>query len=343
MYGVSIDWLIFTPHNVNMNNISKETRAVLNTIKQYGSMRSTELVKMLKVSAKTAHKHLSKLLDEQLIKKTGTTPRVFYVASENSDNDRVAFNEGNQFIEQNYIYVSPSGEMIRGMDGFQVWCQKNNFDFEKEGKIFSEKIKSIKKLKKDGLISSKKIILSGKKNLYLDNIFFSDFYNFDHFGKTKLGQLVYLGKSSQNKELISEIAKIVSPAIKSIIEKYNIKFICFIPPTIDRKVQFMEVFKKRLKLDLSEIYAVKIPSLTKVPQKTLRRLEDRIINAKTTIAVNPNQIVDANVLIIDDATGSGATLNETAHKIKGIAIKNIKIIGYSVVGSYKGFDVISEV
>jgi len=52
------------------------------------------------------------------------------------------------------------------------------------------------------VISAKKTILSGKKELHLDNIFFSDFYNLDHFGKTKLGQLVYLGKSSQNKELI---------------------------------------------------------------------------------------------------------------------------------------------
>ena len=78
-------------------------------------------------------------------------------------------------------------------------------------------------------------------------------------------------------------------------------------------------------------------------QKTLRKLNDRIINAKTTIAVSPRQIIDSNVLIIDDATGSGATLNETAGKIRNIAKRKIKIIGYSVIGSYKGFDVISEV
>jgi predicted amidophosphoribosyltransferase len=91
------------------------------------------------------------------------------------------------------------------------------------------------------------------------------------------------------------------------------------------------------------VIATKIPSVTRVPQKTLRKLEDRIMNAKTTIAINPNQKIDANVLIIDDATGSGATLNETAGKLRNVAKKKIKIIGYSVVGSYKGFDVISEV
>ena len=80
-----------------------------------------------------------------------------------------------------------------------------------------------------------------------------------------------------------------------------------------------------------------------MPQKTLRKLKDRIVNAKTTIVVNPTQKINSNILIIDDATGSGATLNETAGKIRKIAKKGIKIIGYSVVGSYKGFDVISEV
>lgn len=329
---------------MHMEDISKETKKVLETIKQYGPLRSTELVKMLGVSIKTVYKHLGKLIDEQLITKTGTTPKVFYSAKNDHADSRIVLDENDRLIEQEYIHVSPSGEMTRGVDGFQSWCKKNGADFSKEKKLFSQKLKSIQKMKNNGVISAKKTILSGNGTLYLDDIFFSDFYTFDHFGKTKLGQLVYLGKSSQNKGLIAEIAKNVRPAIEGIIEKYNIRFVCFIPPTIDRKVQFLDILKKRLKLDLPEITAIKIPTTTKVPQKTLRKLEDRIVNAKSTIAVNPNQKVNSNVLIIDDATGSGATLNETANKIRNIASKkNIKIIGYSVVGSYKGFDVISEV
>lgn len=49
----------------------------------------------------------------------------------------------------------------------------------------------------------------------------------------------------------------------------------------------MEVLKKELKLNLAEITARKVPSLTKISQKTLRKLEDRVINAKKTIAINP--------------------------------------------------------
>lgn len=326
-----------------MLNISKEANNLLEAIRLYGPIRSSELAKKLSVSPKTIFKHLTNLLDEQLIKKVGTAPKIFYVVSESHESDLAVVSQEDQIIEQNYIFVSPSGEMVRGIEGFQVWCQKNKLDFAKEKKTLTQKIVATQKLKKNGAISAKKTILSGKKELYLDNIFFSDFYNLDHFGKTKLGQLVYLGKSSQNKELIREVAKLIRPTIKGLIEKYDIKLLCYIPPTIDRKIQFLEVLKKSLQIDLPEIKAVKIASATKVPQKTLRKLEDRIINAQTTIAVNPNQIINGNVLIIDDATGSGATLNETARKIRKIANGNIKIISYSVVGSFKGFDVISEV
>jgi predicted amidophosphoribosyltransferase len=105
----------------------------------------------------------------------------------------------------------------------------------------------------------------------------------------------------------------------------------------------MTILNHSLQINLPEITATKIPSLTKVPQKTLRKLSDRIVNAQSTIAINPNQNINGNVLILDDAVGSGATLNETARKIKNISMQKIKVYGYAVVGSRKGFDVISEV
>lgn len=50
-----------------------------------------------------------------------------------------------------------------------------------------------------------------------------------------------------------------------------------------------------------------------------------------------------NILLIDDAVGSGSTLNETARQIREKGICNDKIIGLAITGSFKGFDVISEV
>jgi len=229
------------------------------------------------------------------------------------------------------------------LSGFNDWCLKSNLNFEKEKKLYSKRLKDLGSLKQDGLISAKKRILSGTNDMAIDEVFFGDFYTFDHYGKTKLGQLIYIAKTSQNIDLIREITASIRPSILKLIKKYSIQQVCFIPPTIDRKIQIMDELKKSLNLDLAEVKIEKVASKTKIAQKTLRKLEDRIINAKTTIAINPNQPITANILIIDDATGSGATLNETAKKIQNIANKKVKIIGYTVVGSYKGFDIISEI
>jgi predicted amidophosphoribosyltransferase len=48
------------------------------------------------------------------------------------------------------------------------------------------------------------------------------------------------------------------------------------------------------------------------------------------------------VLLIDDAIGSGATLNETAMKLKETGMAK-EVIGFAIVGSMKGFEVIREV
>ena len=45
------------------------------------------------------------------------------------------------------------------------------------------------------------------------------------------------------------------------------------------------------------------------------------ISKEANIAVDPRKKIQSNVLIIDDAVGSGATLNEVAKKIKKISSK----------------------
>lgn len=326
-----------------MNNLTLETKAILDIIKKFGPLRSSEIVKISKISIKNVYKHLSRLLDEDLVKKSGSTPKVFYSIKKEENEEIEIKNLNDYLIEQSYIYLSPEGEIVRGVNGFNVWCKKNSFNFIKEKDNFQKKLKELQKKKKNGLFSAKdKILSSITKDLYLDDIYFSDFYTIDHFGKTKLGQLVYVGKTSQNKEIVKEIVKNIRPVIKELIDKKNIKQVGFVPPTIDRKIQFMDILKKELHINLKEVQIDKITEKIKIPQKTLRKIEDRIINARESIVVSPSQVISGNVLIIDDATGSGATLNETAKKIKNIN-KNIKVFAYSVVGSYKNFDVINEI
>lgn len=79
-----------------------------------------------------------------------------------------------------------------------------------------------------------------------------------------------------------------------------------------------------------------------VPQKTLSKIEDRVENAKQTIRVNDMRSFN-NILIIDDAVGLGVTINETAKKFRERKIAKNKIYGLTIVGSFKGFEIISEV
>lgn len=328
-----------------MSKLTNQTLAVYNEIDKFGPIRPFELASKIGISIKNTYKHLGRLLDEQMIKKTGHTPRVYYKinADEEVRVDSSGFDD--LFIEQNYIYVSPTSQMLRGIKGFAAWCNKNNFDIKKEKQTLVKKLNKISSLRKNGVISARHKLVENKnkQEIFLNHLYYGDFYTIDHFGKTKLGQLVYVGKSSQNKEVTGEVAGLIKQHLINLIAHHKIRMIGFIPPTVDRKMQFMSFLNQSLKIDLPELIISKVSTPTKVAQKTLRKFEDRVLNAKETIAVNPNQKINGNVLLIDDAVGSGSTLNQTAGKIKKISHKDIKVIGYSVVGSMKGFEVISEV
>jgi len=91
------------------------------------------------------------------------------------------------------------------------------------------------------------------------------------------------------------------------------------------------------KIDIS-----KVQNLVPVQQKSLKKIDDRILNAQKTIQIDSSK-VGKNVLLIDDVTGSGATLNQTAKKI--IEKNNAQnVYAFTITGSAKSgvFDVISE-
>jgi len=169
-----------------------------------------------------------------------------------------------------------------------------------------------------------------------------DFYSYEIFGKTKLGQLLLYAKQSQDREMINQIADMAKPIVDQLIRKYKIDGVGFIPPTVKRDLQFMKQFKTRLNLNIGEINIVKLKTPIIIPQKTLSKIEDRIINAKQTIQIDGEKKYN-NILLIDDAVGSGSTLNEVAKKIRQKNVCKGMIIGLAVVGSFKGFEVISEV
>jgi orotate phosphoribosyltransferase-like protein len=103
----------------------------------------------------------------------------------------------------------------------------------------------------------------------------------------------------------------------------------------------MHYLKTGLAITIPLINIQKIPGKIPIPQKSLSSLGERINNANTTFTIPEEQRYN-KILLIDDAVGSGATLNQIAKKIKEKGTSSY-IIGLAIVGSFKGFDVITDV
>lgn len=319
-------------------------KRIVDYIEQRGQVTVKEMEDFFGISRQGLFKHLPGLLAGGEIVKTGRPPKVFYMLADAPLRAAgpLLDKKTTETIEEEYTYVTPSGQIMKGVAGFEYWCGKQKLDSAKAAGDYVKLLEKYRGFKTDGLIDGLAKMKATFDEVFLDQVFYLDFYSIERFGKTKLGQLLLYAKQSQDKALIKEIAEMLRPRILDIIKKYKIDRIGFIPPSVKREVQLMKELEKRLKLDIPTIKLIKVKTPVTVPQKTLSKLEDRIENASKTIIVEENTQF-RNLLLIDDAVGSGATLNETARSIRRRKICKGKITGLALVGSFKGFDVVSEV
>ena len=296
------------------------------------------------ITARGVRKQLKNLLDKGILIKIGKPPRVYYLLKEEKKKYLV---EGvdktiKKIIDERYLFISLTGESKYGWDGFLSWCEKTKQDPIKTSKDYISTLKKFDAFRKDGLIDGLPKMKNTFREVFLNKLFYLDFYSIERFGKTKLGQMLLYAKQSQNVRLMHELVKEINPKVMSIIDKYDIDGVLFVPPTVKREIQFMRELERMLRLPVRIISVGKIRTDIAIPQKTLSKLVDRIENARHTIVVEDTGSF-RNVLIIDDAVGSGATINETAKQIKKRSLVRGKVIGLAITGSFKGFDVISEV
>ncbi|MEK7168597.1 MAG: hypothetical protein AAB778_01135 [Patescibacteria group bacterium] len=317
-------------------------------IKKRDHARVEDIRREFKLGTSIIHRHLIKLIKEGDINKLGKPPLVFYTYDPTTKkvNSDLISTEDNDFLLKNYLYISPVGDIKYGIEGFQDWVTRI-----KQEKylipLVSEYIKYRKNTNKfrnnDGLLNGFKKLKATFNKVYLDKVFFSDFYALPKFGKTMLGQKLLYAKQTQSEFLTEEVSKQVLIDVNKVIRRYKIDAVAFIPPTVPRRIQFIKELEKSINLNLPKLLLTKAyPSGVLIAQKTLSKLEERIENAKKSILVKDQNINYGKILVIDDAIGSGSTLNEVAAKIKKVSPKT-KVYGYSIVGSFKGFDVISEV
>lgn len=322
----------------------KTSQKIIKILEEKGQISPSELNRLLGLSDRAVRKQLKKLYEEGILDKKGKPPRVFYYLKAVKDVEALEFSISRsckKIIDVHFVAITPTGNWKEGTDAFVYFCKKRDLLLEKSAEDYCEIFKKYDVFKKDGLIDGLAKMQSTFDEVYLDTLYYLDFYSIERFGKTKLGQMLLYAKQSQNIKFINELIVLIKPIIESLVESKKIDAVGFIPPTVKREVQIMKEIEVGLNLSKPHVSIVKVQNDIAVPQKTLSKLFDRVENAKETIVVTGSQKFN-KVLLIDDAIGSGSTLNETAKQLKAKGVAK-EVIGLAITGSFKGFDVISEV
>lgn len=305
-----------------------------------------EITFKLGTSKQMVHRVLAKLVNLGELEKFGTPPYVFYRKKKvASPNELIEVSlEKEQFLKKEFLLITETGEMLEGIGGFAHWCTQRKLPVLKTiDEFISTKAKYAPFYTADGVIAGTQKLMTtqGFEQIYLDQLFYLDFYAIERFGKTRLGTLLHYAKQGQNKFLMRLMMDEIGPRIQKLIAQINADAAGFAPPTLKRETQIMDFIKRSLTLSVAEINIQKVSGIIPVPQKSLSKLTERISNANNTFAVFGNQKFE-KALLIDDAVGSGATLNQIAQKIKEKGIAKT-VIGLAIVGSFKGFDVITDI
>jgi hypothetical protein len=318
---------------------------ILEILSKSKEIRLHDLIEMTGVSRQMVHRAIRNLLETKKIQKVGSAPKTFYKLYSSSQPQIYQLNETDQrFLQEHFLLVTETGSRLTGVDALIHWCNRQKLPIEKTaGEFMVTRKKYLAWFQPNGLIDGSEKIQSTKgfERIGLDFVYYLDFYAIERFGKTRLGTLLHLAKQGQNRKLMQEIVELSRDRILALITEQRIDAVGYIPPTIKREVQFMRVLEQKLNLPLPHISLVKVRGEITVPQKALSKIEDRISNARFSIMITEKRKFK-KVLLIDDAVGSGATMNETALKLKDNDLA-VNVIGLAITGSFKGFDVIQEV
>jgi len=305
----------------------------------------------LKISPQALHRHLVSLVDDGVLEKKGLPPHVFYNLRQDSKPLGLPIEtlspEVLKFLDDHYVYIDPQGSIHPGFKGFILWADKTQ-QIKKLKDLIPEYI-SVRQAANGHFDKNLGLVLADQKfkttfpQCVLEHIYYLDFYSLPKFGKTKLGSLVLYGKQSQNKKEIKKLADLSQYHLLRLVAYHQIDAVVWTPHSLPRKVPFLKELKKHLKISCAELQFIKAyQGILPIAQKSLSKFSERIENAQMTIHPAFSTVPYQNILIIDDAVGSGATMDSISQKIKLMNPK-AKIFGFAFVGSLKGFEVIQEI
>ena len=321
---------------------------ILNLFEGNGDLSVKEITDKSFISKQMVHRVLNDLIQEQAIIKLGRAPKTIYrlIGKEKKKETSHTLEDNRQtdFLKQQFLLVTETGVLKEGSEGFELWCMQRKLPFQKTvDEFISTCGRYLKYQNENGFIDGMEKLRStkGYNQIYLDGLSYLDFYAIERFGKTKLGTLLHYAKQGQSKFLMKRLVDEIGNRLSKLCEILKVDAVLFVPPTIRREVQLMKFIQTHSNLSLPVVQIKKISGIIPVPQKSLTKLEERILNAQNTFSISETRIFN-HVLLIDDAVGSGATVNEIAGKIKQKGIAK-KVSALAITGSFKDFDVITDV
>lgn len=316
---------------------------IIKFIEENKQVKPSDIARAFNLSTQSVHWHLRKLKSRGLLQVIGSPPKTHYAILKETKTHIDLPKEFIPTIEDRFCYLSPRGELLTGLPAFSEWLKIRNL--EKDAATLAKAYKLLITSIYDNLeqpFSTLERLRGILTELNFSDVFISDFYALPQFGKTHLGNLVHAAKTTGDRRFPQEITHLIKPDLEKLIKKFRPDNICFVPHSIPRKVQFLPELEIQLNLQLPTVNVHKLFfGNVPVAQKSLSKTSERIENAQKTFAIPYGTKIKGSVLLIDDAVGSGATLNAIANMLLSAGAK--KIIGYAIVGSYMGFEVLPQV
>lgn len=335
--------------NISFNNYKK----IVDLFQENEILWVTQISNQIWISRTIVHKNIKKLLEENKIEKTWKWAHTKYKSLifkwekvKDIPNIIVDFKTKKIFDEIFYKFDS-DWKLLKWFEGFKIWVFDRNFNLEKSIENYKKIYKYVESKQDEcWLLDATNIFNKKFEKNYMKKVYYADEYAFMEYGRSKLAEMTFFAKQSQDKELINQSIEEFFYKLECFLFKNkDVDAIAITPWSIDRNNQLLWILKNRLEkiglpfVNLEKFYKWSIP----IPQKTIKSKSWRLKNAKNTIFVYDDNIKNyKKVLLIDDFVGSWATLNITAQKIIESWVK--EVVWFSIVWSMDlSYEVINEI
>ena len=299
------------------------------------------LHQVLKVSRPIIHRYLNELVHDGYVEKIGTPPTTVYRLIRTP-----SFKSS--CINQHFVFIDATGRMQSGVDGFLSWSGHHLKKYSLYEKVirYERCLRDVaEKTGQDKVISlQKKLEVMTNETgygIYLHEMVAAFFYALPDFGRTK--QAVFLGiakdGSERGRKFAEQLIDDFLPVLSVYVQTNSIDAIAFVPPSLHRRVQLMDLLQKKVENILPHMPVISIKkrhSDVIVQQKQLSTIRERLDNAQATFFVVSDGKQYERVLLIDDMVGSGATLNCIAKNLSEQGVSH-NIRGIGMIGDEKGF------